>query len=81
MDAAIQKIIKEIDGGDHFEETHSFIPKAVAISHRRVMDYIEWAKDYFSVSGQTVIENQAPFLFTVSVMDLICIFRQGRTSV
>lgn len=53
------------------------IPKGVAISHRRVMDYIEWAKDYFSVSDQTVIGNQAPFLFTVSVMDVYLCLSAG----
>lgn len=46
------------------------VPKGVAISHRRVRDYIAWAQSYFSCDEQTVIGNQAPFLFTVSVMDL-----------
>ena len=53
------------------------VPKGVAISHRRVMDYISWAADFFDCDSQTVIGNQAPFLFTVSVMDLYLCFYAG----
>ena len=46
------------------------VPKGVVIPHRRVINYIEWAREYFSVGGGEIIGNQAPFYFTVSVMDI-----------
>lgn len=45
-------------------------PKGVIISHARVIEYISWAVDYFGVTHNDVLGNQAPFFFTVSVMDL-----------
>ena len=45
-------------------------PKGVAIPHRRVINYINWARDEFSITDAEIIGNQAPFHFTVSVMDI-----------
>jgi len=46
------------------------VPKGVVIPHRRVINYINWARGYFSIDGGEVIGNQAPFYFTVSAMDI-----------
>jgi len=46
------------------------VPKGVVIPHRRVINYINWAREFFSISDNEVIGNQAPFYFTVSVMDI-----------
>lgn len=46
------------------------VPKGVVIPHRRVINYINWAREYYSVGGGEVIGNQAPFYFTVSAMDI-----------
>lgn len=45
-------------------------PKGVAISHGRIVDYIDWSANYFNCSEATIIGNQAPFVFTVSSMDI-----------
>lgn len=45
-------------------------PKGVIVSHARVIEYISWAMDYFGVAHSDVLGNQAPFFFTVSVMDV-----------
>ena len=46
------------------------VPKGVVIPHRRVINYISWAREFFSITGSEVIGSQAPFYFTVSAMDI-----------
>jgi amino acid adenylation domain-containing protein len=46
------------------------VPKGVLIPHRRVINYINWAKDFFAITDKEIIGNQAPFYFTVSAMDI-----------
>lgn len=46
------------------------IPKGVAISHRSVIDYVEWVRDTFDITSQTVFGNQAPFYFDNSILDI-----------
>ena len=53
------------------------IPKGVVIPHNRVIGYIEWAQAYFSVTDNEIIANQAPFYFTVSVMDIFLSLATG----
>ncbi|MDR3218571.1 MAG: amino acid adenylation domain-containing protein [Dysgonamonadaceae bacterium] len=52
-------------------------PKGVVISHRGVVDYIDWAISTFSVDEHTVIANQAPFYFDNSTLDLYLMFATG----
>jgi acyl-coenzyme A synthetase/AMP-(fatty) acid ligase len=40
------------------------------VPHSRVINYIEWARGFFAITDNEVIGNQAPFYFTVSVMDI-----------
>jgi len=53
------------------------IPKGVVIPHRRVINYIHWAKNNFSISDSEIIGNQAPFYFTVSAMDVFLCLATG----
>lgn len=55
------------------------VPKGVVIPHRRVINYIDWARGFFSISGEEVIGNQAPFYFTVSAMDIYLSLATGAT--
>lgn len=51
------------------------IPKGVLISHRGVIDYIEWAIDCYNIDEREVIGNQAPFYFDNSTLDIyLCLF-------
>jgi amino acid adenylation domain-containing protein len=53
------------------------VPKGVVISHRGVLDYIEWARACYAVDEQDTIGNQAPFHFDNSTLDLYLCFATG----
>lgn len=55
------------------------IPKGVVISHRGVIDYIDWAISTFKISSETVIGNQAPFYFDNSTLDIYIMYSTGAT--
>ena len=54
-------------------------PKGVVISHRGVIDYIDWAIQTFEIDSNTTIANQAPFYFDNSTLDLYLMFATGAT--
>jgi D-alanine--poly(phosphoribitol) ligase subunit 1 len=54
-------------------------PKGVVITHRGVIDYIEWARDTFKIDEHCVIGNQAPLIFDNSTLDLYLCFACGAT--
>ena len=54
-------------------------PKGVTISHRGVMDYINWAVSTFRITSETVIGNQAPFYFDNSTLDIYLMYSTGAT--
>ena len=53
------------------------VPKGVLIPHRRVINYIGWARGFFAITDNEIIGNQAPFYFTVSVMDIFLSIATG----
>ncbi|MEH7502859.1 amino acid adenylation domain-containing protein [Neobacillus drentensis] len=57
------------------------VPKGVVISHRGVIDYIDWAKSIFYVDTETIIGNQAPFYFDNSTLDIYLSIATGATLV
>lgn len=57
------------------------IPKGVVISHRGVIDYVEWLKDKFDFNEETVFGNQAPFYFDNSVLDIYSTIKNASTMV
>lgn len=54
-------------------------PKGVVISHRGVIDYIDWAVNCFNVNSDTIIGNQAPFYFDNSTLDIYLCLATGAT--
>ena len=52
-------------------------PKGVVISHRSVIDYIDWASDTYGVNESHIIGNQAPFVFDNSVLDIYLMISTG----
>lgn len=46
------------------------MPKGVVVSHRSVIDYVEWLTETFAFSECTVFGNQAPFYFDNSILDI-----------
>ena len=57
------------------------VPKGVVIPHRGIIDYIDWAKNCYSISATDTIGSQAPFFFDNSTLDLYLCFSCGSTLV
>jgi len=55
------------------------VPKGVVISHRGVLDYIDWAIETFDIDSSLVIGNQAPFYFDNSTLDIYLMYATGST--
>ncbi|MGN1019636.1 MAG: AMP-binding protein [Aristaeellaceae bacterium] len=51
------------------------VPKGVAITHRSVIDLVEWACDALRLPLGVRFGSQAPFYFDNSVMDIYCVMR------
>ncbi|WP_299120273.1 amino acid adenylation domain-containing protein [uncultured Winogradskyella sp.] len=55
------------------------VPKGVAISHRSIFDYINWAIETFDITEKEIIGNQAPFIFDNSTLDIYLMMFAGAT--
>lgn len=55
------------------------IPKGVLISHRGVIDFIEWAIETYKLDDKTIIGNQVPLYFDMSVLDIYLMIFKGST--
>lgn len=53
------------------------VPKGVAITHRGIIDYIDWAGDEFDITEDERIANQAPFYFDNSILDIYLCMSRG----
>ncbi len=53
------------------------VPKGVVVSHRSVIDFINYFTVNFGITEQDVIGNQAPFDFDVSVKDIYSALKTG----
>lgn len=45
-------------------------PKGVIVSHRGIVDFTEWAADQFGFDSSTIMANQSPFYFSMSVYEI-----------
>ena len=54
-------------------------PKGVVVSHRGVIDYIDWAIGRLGFTSDMVIGNQAPFYFDNSTLDIYLMYATGST--
>lgn len=55
-------------------------PKGVLISHRSLINFINWASKCFGVDCNTILGNQSPLFFDVSVMDIFLTIKNGSTT-
>lgn len=53
------------------------VPKGVLISHRAVIDYIDWATEAFGIHDKVVFGNQSPFYFDNSILDVYGPMKKG----
>ncbi len=56
-------------------------PKGVMISHRASMSFVNWAADYFQLTHEDRISNQAPLHFDLSTFDIFASIKVGATIV
>lgn len=55
------------------------VPKGVTITHRSVIDYIDWVTETFHITQRDVFGNQAPFYFDNSILDIYSTIKSGAT--
>lgn len=55
------------------------VPKGVVVSHRSVIDFMNYFPDLFEITSGDVIGNQAPLDFDVSVKDIYSTLKTGAT--
>lgn len=55
------------------------IPKGAALTHRGVIDYIDWVTEEFSITECDSFGNQSPFYFDNSVLDIYSAVKTGAT--
>lgn len=56
------------------------VPKGVTITHRSVIDYIDWVTETFEITEEDSFGNQAPFYFDNSILDIYSTIKTGATT-
>lgn len=55
------------------------IPKGTVVNHKNVISYTNWYTETFDINEDTVIGNQTPFYFSMSVSDIYSTLKSGAT--
>lgn len=51
------------------------VPKGTVVNHKNVLTYSQWVTDTFQLNEDTIFGNQAPFYFSMSVLDIFSTLR------
>lgn len=55
------------------------MPKGALLTHRNVLNYIDWVIETFDINENTVFGSQTPFYFSMSVTDIFSTLFTGAT--
>ncbi len=56
-------------------------PKGTVITHKNVLAYSEWVTQTFNINSNSIIGNQTPFYFSMSVTDIYSTVLSGATMI
>lgn len=82
-DEQIERYLKSILDTDLiyvlFTSGSTGMPKGVSITHRNVIDFIDWVTEEFYITEKDSFGNQAPFYFDNSILDIYSALKTGAT--
>ena len=55
------------------------VPKGVIVNHKSVISYSDWVVETFQMGTDTILGNQTPFYFSMSVLDIYSTINSGAT--
>lgn len=55
------------------------IPKGTVVNHKNVISYTNWYTETFDIDENTILGNQTPFYFSMSVSDIYSTLKSGAT--
>lgn len=72
--AALDTVRREMTAQDPlyilFTSGSTGTPRGTVVTHRNVLEYIQWFTEAFSIGADTVFASQTPFYFSMSVSDV-----------